>query len=222
MTLLAVTGLRREARIAARTGVTAISIGGDAESLTAQLATVPLTQIRGIVSFGIAAALSPDLTPGDFVVAERVIAGDQVFPTDGRWLAAVAGRFADGKIGSIAGTAKLLSDADEKTRLHEATGADAADMESHLAAEAAQARNLPFLAIRAISDAADRDLPPAACAALRPDGSLDAWAIARSIVSRPAQIPALLRTGRETERAFAALLRCLDMLGRGFAFPDLG
>jgi len=220
--LLAVTGLRREARIAESECVKAISGGGDRTSLEAQLALALQEPMQGIVSFGIAGALAPTLKPGDCVIASHVIDGETVYDCNAAWLNAVAARMSDAQIGAIAGSQFILADIAAKEALFAKTGASAVDMESHVAARAARERALPFLAIRTISDAADRALPPAALAALKPDGALDIAGIARSLLAKPAQIPALIRTGRESEQAFVALFRCLDLLGRLFAFPDLG
>jgi len=222
MMLLAVTGLRREARIAESESVETISGGGDRASLERQLAVALRNNIRGIASFGVAGALFRDLRPGDCVLASRVIDGDETFVCDEAWLNAAAQRLSDAFVGTIAGSHTILADVSQKSGLFRKTGAMAADMESHVAARAARARNLPFVAIRTISDAADRALPPAALAALKPDGRLDALAIARSLLAHPAQIPNLIRTGRESEKAFAALLRCRSLLGPRLAFPYLG
>ena len=220
--LLAITGLRREARIAAGDTVKAVSIGGDVRSLQAQIDRLSATPISGVLSFGIAAALSPALKPGDCVVATRVTASGREYFSNEKWLDAIAARMPWAHLDTIAGSSRLLASVSDKATLYAASGAVAADMESHLAAEFALARHLPFVAIRTISDASARALPPAARAALKPDGSLDSWSIAKSILARPGQIPDLIRTERETEKAFAALFRCLDGLGSSFAFPDLG
>jgi hopanoid-associated phosphorylase len=222
MTLLVVTGLRREANIAAREHIVTVSGGGNRESLERQIAAALDNPIRGIVSFGIAGALAPHLKPGDCIVASHVIDGDQIFSCDEAWLRAVAAKLPDAQIATMAGTDSILADVAGKTALYARTGAAAADMESHIAARAARAKNLPFIVLRTISDGADRALPPATLAALKPDGTLDAFAIARSLLAKPGQIPSLIRTGRESEQAFAGLLRCRGRLGPLFAFPDLG
>jgi hopanoid-associated phosphorylase len=174
------------------------------------------------VSFGIAGALAPDLAPGDCVIASRIVFGDDSLDCDAGWLRAVAALLPGPRRGTIAGSASILVNAAQKAALFERTGALAVDMESHLAAQAAKDRGLPFIAIRTISDGAQRALPPAARDALRPDGSLDGVRIARSLLKRPQQIPALIRTGRESERAFATLVRVRAALGPRLCFPDPG
>ena len=56
---------------------------------------------------------------------------------------------------------------------------------------------------------------------MRPDGSVDLLAILRSLARDPRQVPQLVRTGLDSRRAFAALLRSRQRLGPLFALGDL-
>jgi hypothetical protein len=107
----------------------------------------------------------------------------------------------------------------EKRRLHAQTGAVAVDNESHVAARIAAAYRIPFAACRAVIDPAHSELPPAAVAGLRHDGTADVLAVLRSVVRQPSQIPALARTALEARTAGAALRRGRRLLGVGLAFP---
>ena len=209
--ILAVCGLKREARIVARAGVT-IAIGR---------AVIP-EGTTGVISIGIAGALSPDLKAGDVVIAERAVTANEVFETDGKWTARLAAALREARIGALLGRGTIADSADVKAALHSSTSADAVDMESHLAARAARARGLPFAAVRAISDRADHTLPPAALVAMKLDGSIALGRVLKSVVIKPAQIPALIRTAHDSEKAFAALLRCVEILGPGLGCPYLG
>lgn len=209
--ILAVCGLKREARILEKTQVR-VAIGGPFE--------VAL-DVTAIISIGIAGALSPELQASDAVVAERVVTATEAFETDAKWTARLAAALPQARIGAILGRDAIADSAEVKALLHESSRADAVDMESHLAARAARERGLPFAALRVISDAADRALPPAALVAMNPDGSVALARVLASVLARPGQIPALIRTGRESNRAFAALLRCLDLLGPGLGCPYL-
>jgi adenosylhomocysteine nucleosidase len=95
------------------------------------------------------------------------------------------------------------------------------DMESHVAARIAALHNIPFAICRAVIDPVDRDLPPAAVVELRPDGTPDIPAICRSVMCRPAQIPALVRTAMDAWTAREALRRGRRLLGVGLACPYL-
>ena len=82
-------------------------------------------------------------------------------------------------------------------------------------------RNLPLAALRVISDDASHVLPPAALVAMQPDGGISIGKVLWSVMKKPAQIPALVRTGRASSKAFAELLRCRDLCGVGIAGLDL-
>jgi adenosylhomocysteine nucleosidase len=110
----------------------------------------------------------------------------------------------------------------QKDGLGRSSGALAVDMESHVVARVARRRGLPFVAARVISDAVDRTLPPAARVGMRADGGVDLPAVLRSLMAAPWQLPALVRTGLEAEKAFRALLRGHRLLGPGLVGPGLG
>ena len=209
--IVAVCGLQREARLLSRYGVT-VAIGNAIDA-----AIAPDT--RGIISIGIAGALAPELEAGDIVIAERVVTACEAFETDAKWTARLAARLPGAIIGAILGRNTIADDAEVKALLHGSSRAVAVDMESHLAAQAARAHGLPFAALRVISDRADQSLPPAVRVAMRPDGSIALGRVLWSVAKRPGQVPALIRTGRESEKAFTALLRCLDLLESGLRGP---
>ena len=95
------------------------------------------------------------------------------------------------------------------------------DMESHIASRVAAAFGLPFAVARVISDGAAHALPPAAQSGMKPDGRMDIWAVVGSLLADPRQMPALVRTGLDAEKAFRALLRGRQLLGPALG-ADLG
>jgi adenosylhomocysteine nucleosidase len=228
MTIIAVTGLAREAHIAEDPEVVTVIGGGDSEVLSKRLEeALGAGGIKGVISFGIAAALVDSLSPGDCIVASHVADGDEIYPTDPDWAQRMLACLPDAITAGIAGSDKILTSAADKAALVRATGAHGADMESHIAARAAQQHGLPFAVLRAISDQASDALPPAASLALGTDGKIKFGAVARSVLRAPLQIPALMRTGIDAEAGFSALLRCRDLLGPGLLGPgaprvDLG
>jgi hypothetical protein len=81
-------------------------------------------------------------------------------------------------------------------------------MESHVVARVARRNDRPFAAVRVVSDSSHQSLPPAALVAMASTGRIDVMAVLRSLLSRPAQLPALVRTAWEAEKAFRTLSRC--------------
>jgi adenosylhomocysteine nucleosidase len=220
MTILAVTGLKREAEIAGGPGVVAVAGGGDAAGLTKKLDALH-GDIRGVISIGLAGALSPHLKVGDAVIADRILFGGETFRCDNLWRVALAAKLKGAHQGPTAGSQSILRDRAAKAALYNASGALAVDMESQIAARFADARGLRLAALRIISDDATHALPPAALVAMTQEGGIALSKILWSVAKNPLQIPALIRTGFSSNRAFAELLRCRGLCGVGLACPDL-
>jgi hopanoid-associated phosphorylase len=216
--IVAVCGMEREARIAAGAGVTTV-VGGSSGRLRERLESA-VAGARGVISIGIAGALSPQLRPGDLVVAAAVLAREQRFASDGEWSARLVAQLPGAMLGPIAGTNMLIATAAEKARMFDATGAYATDMESHIAAEIAQSRDLPFAGLRIVADIATSDLPACASVALTPEGKVNLAAVLGSAVKSPRQIPQIVRMARESKAAFAALFRYRALLGDRLLGPD--
>jgi hopanoid-associated phosphorylase len=222
MTVLAVTGLAREARIARRAKLTPVISGGDGALLEQRLGWAIAKGAKGIVSFGIAGALAPLLKVGDVIVATHVVYGDERYPTDPQWTALLRKKLPRAIPAVLAGHDQIVSHIDGKRRLLALSGAAAVDMESHIAARLAHRHGIPFVAIRTISDAATRGLPPAALVPLKPSGRIRLAGVLASVASDPGQIPDLMKTGREAGRAMRALLRSRNALGLFLGCPYLG
>lgn len=205
MTLIIACGLKREARIFDRPGrdVFVVIGGGNAATLELDLDNEAEMFPGIILSCGIAGALAPSLQPGDVVidgdamVAERLA---EVVPHAHR--------------GMIVGNDAIAATVTEKRLLRERTGALAVDMESHVAARVALRRDLPFAALRVISDRAEDDLPPAALVGMRPDGGMALGAVLASLARAPRQLPALIRTGRQADQAFRGLKSAFEAIIR--------
>lgn len=220
MTILVVTGLKREAQIFAGPGVAAIPGGGrNTEALEAML-VAEAAGAEAIISIGIGGALATDLRPGDWVVATAV-AGAVEATTDLAWTAVLAARLPNAVTGVILGADRMLTTASEKRAARARFGALAVDMESAAAARLAGRFRLPLAAARVISDAADSDLPDAVKVGMTPDGGMALGAVLWALAKAPAQLPALLRTASDAGRAFRALADGGRLLGPRIGLPDL-
>ena len=212
--ILAVTGLTREAQIAGTDGVVAVAGGGDAAGLMQKLEALH-GDITGVISIGLAGALSPLLKVGDAVIADQIYFGAEKWRCDSLWRVALVAKLPQAHQGPLTGSNTILEDADGKSALYDATGALAVDMESQVAARFAASRGLKLAGLRIISDDASHVMPPAALLAMKPDGGIALGRVLWSVVKNPLQIPALIRTGRASSKAFAELLRCRDLCGTG-------
>ena len=215
--IIAAVGLERERRIVSGPGVEAIAGGGDRMRLEALL-NERAAHAHGIISIGIAGGLAPGLRPGNWMLANSV----NGTPTDTAWTERLAARLPEATRGLLIGVDAVVASSTEKAELHRTTGALAVDMESHVAIRVAQRHHLPFAAARVVCDPVHHSLPHAARVAMKPDGRADFLAVMRSLLAHPAQLPVLIRTGREAGQAFGSLLRGKRRLGPGLCGPDLG
>ncbi|HMF23966.1 MAG TPA: hypothetical protein VKG24_17830 [Pseudolabrys sp.] len=217
--VVAVTCLALEARIARGPGVSVLCM--QTPGLGVALRTAIAQGAAGIISFGIAGGLAPDLAAGDWVVASGVRnrKHSTPIPTDRAWSQRLMDMLPGAINAGVVGCDVLVPSSEEKFKLYEETGAAAVDMESHIAAAIAAEHRIPFAACRVIIDAAQRALPPAATLGLHLDGTPDVPAVIRSVWQIPGQIPALIRTAIDYRIAERALRRGRKKLGTGLAFP---
>ena len=216
--VLAVVGMTREAKILA--GAPVVIGGGDLESLTGRLEEELRAGVAGVVSFGLCGALDPALKPGDLVIGEAVTDGADCFAADAPWAARIAGLLPDAKLGRFARAERPVASAADKAALRQSTGAAAVDLESFPVAKLARWFGVPFAVIRAVSDGADRALPPAAQVGLGVDGRPAIGPVFASLRANPWQIRALIRTALEAEDGFHALERARQLLGARLAGPE--
>ena len=188
--MIVVVGLAFEARIAAGPGVQVIC-SGDGRNLAADISRAIADDCRGLISFGVAGGLAPDLPPGTCVVGSAIVSGTAQMPTDQTWSQKLLKAIPDAVHGLLVGVPAPIADPAAKRAL--------------------------YLKIRVITDPAVRALPEAAVAAMRPNGTTDIGAMIRSVMKRPQELPALLRTALDARAARATLMRGRQVLG-----PSLG
>jgi adenosylhomocysteine nucleosidase len=220
---LVITGLAQESRIAAGPGVShVVCSGSDPTHLRTQLSRLDSTGLRAVISFGIAGGLDPSLQPGDVVVATAVMAGSRAWKVSAPVVAAMVERVRASGIdvaqGSLVGVDEPILLPSAKAAMRHATDAIAVDMESHIGAAYAADNELPFAAVRVISDPAIRALPPLAKRALKPDGRIDFASVISGLARAPSDLSTLIRAGGDAGRAFAGLRRCRRFLDFGLCF----
>jgi adenosylhomocysteine nucleosidase len=218
--VIGVSGLALEARIAADCYTHAIC-SGDGSTLAGSLAFAITGDCRGLISFGVAGGLLPDLPVGTCIVGSMIVSERCQLTTDREWSQALLRLIPDAIHGAIAGVTTTMAHPDSKRSLRMSTGALAVDNESHVVASAAAAHGLPMAAVRVIMDPATRELPAAALAAVRANGTINLAALIHSIMRQPGEFPMLLRIALDAAIGFSALLRCRQSLGPGFGLPSL-
>jgi hypothetical protein len=149
-----------------------------------------------LVSFGVAGALRDGLRVGDVLDATRVVDGSGATLWEGAGLG-VRGALQ----GTVLASDVLVHDAAERRRLHEASGADAVDMESGMLARSGRLAGV----VRAISDGVDSDVQ-GVDSTVHSDGRTDVVGLLRWIVTKRA---AAVRSMRDALRALSSLEKAL-------------
>jgi hopanoid-associated phosphorylase len=202
-----VTGMASEARIFGADVLT-IAAGGDSAATRAGIASLIARGADRLVSFGIAGALDPSLKPGDLVIGSAVRTTDGVrSPVDQKWLTLLTTQLAVARIGDVCGSSRIVGLATQKAMLFRDTAALCVDQESHWVADAAHAKRLPFVVLRAIADRAGDTLPPAVLVGLDTQGNPQTGAVIGALLRNPVQLPGLIRVALQTNRALRSLLR---------------
>ncbi|WP_321959562.1 phosphorylase [Burkholderia cenocepacia] len=220
--VIAVTGMAFEARIARGDGVEAV-FAARADRLERALTEATSRGCAGIVSFGTAGGLAPDLAPGALVIANAIDGPFGRVETDAGWSTRLVAALRDTPVwarvtrGTLAAVGAPVVSEQDKAALHHAKGALAVDMESHIAAAFAAARGVPFAVCRAIVDPAWRTLPSAATAGLRDDGSTAILPILRELLKQPSQLGPLLQVASDARAARTTLIQARHAFGRAGA-----
>jgi len=216
--VIAVTGMAFEARIVRGKGVDVV-YAARADLLERALSEAVARGCAGIVSFGTAGGLAPELAPGALIVATAVDGPFGRIATDPRWSDRLAAALAATPLGVrlrrglLAAVGAPLTSAHEKQALYRSTGALAVDMESHIAGAIAAAHGLPFAVCRAVVDPAWRTLPRAATAGLRDDGTTALAPILRELVRQPSQLGPLIQVAADARAARTSLVAARHALG---------
>jgi len=145
-----------------------------------------------LVSYGVAGALHDGLAIGDVLDATRVVDISGGVLWEGAQLGARGARG-----GVILAADAVVDDPAERRRLHEATGADAVDMESGVLARSGRLAGV----VRAVSDTPAATLG-ALAGVVHADGSVSYQRLARAVAARPR---ATVRAIRQSQRALRRL-----------------
>lgn len=212
----------RDRRRLGRGGVAVTGLLGGKEIVIASLGDGPRravegferlaegTPLRGVLVVGFSGGLTPDLAAGDLVVGETIRDARGDTPRPDRGLRAALPEASRGQIYS---SERIVGRGDAKRELARALGSSrraAVDLESAALARAAAARGIPFTVVRAVSDAADEDLPLDFEACRDASGGVRLRSIVARALLRPACVPGLLRLGVVARRCAGALANAAE------------
>jgi len=217
--ILVVVGLAFEARIAGtrKSANVCCRRGSQAEAAMEQALNDP--RCRGAISFGIAGGLDHSAPTGSHFVASEIVTPDGTIATDSRWSQRLMQTSNRARHVRILGADRVIAHPEEKRDLFESTGALAVDTESHITAMMARDRGLPFACLRIVADPAHRRVPEAALSGLHPDGRANPLGVARALMRRPHDVPALLSIARDTWLARRSLSRAMALIGDDLGLP---
>jgi adenosylhomocysteine nucleosidase len=208
--------IRRPDGLARLTDGTLVALSGMGPAAAAKSAHALIEAgALGLMSFGLAGGLDPDLSAGSIVVPNEVIypAGAR-FATTTDWrarlVAALGATNAAERpvfVGALLSSAQPIDTVEIKAAAFMATGSVAVDMESLAVAEVAVARGLPFIAVRVIVDTATDVLPRAVVAASE-GGQVRIGRLLGELALAPVECLAIIRLARRyrvATRAMAAV-----------------
>lgn len=184
---------------------------GHAKSTAADIFGWSGGEFDSCVTAGLAGALKTEYAVGDVLVAGGVKASHDARAA-GEWsateLVAAATRSGARPVNWFVTASRAANTAAEKQTL--SAGADAVEMESYEVMSAARAAGVPAVAIRAVSDRADEDLPFDMNRVFGETGQVSLPRVLGQVALKPHAIPGLIRLGSNSRKAAESLTRFLD------------
>jgi adenosylhomocysteine nucleosidase len=217
-----ISALSLEARILDRSaGAVRVRVSGMGAANAERAAQAIVREgASALLSWGFAGALDPSLQGGQLIVPDCVVDrhGNR-YETHRHWSKTLLELLADSlrpDTGELAESATVIADdaarKDLWVRLHRC----AVDMESAAVAKVARSADLPFLAIRAITDRCGDRIPPSAHDVVDTQGRIRASAIPAALLAAPRDLGALLTLWRNTVRARRTLSHVARIAGPNF------
>ena len=201
-------------------GVGSRNAGTSAELLVKQ-------GVDSLISWGCGAALDADFQAGDLVLAATCVDADQVEikQSDMIWINVAQGKLSQvlalpTRIGKLAESRTIVASSHDKAQIANVTGAVVLDMESAAIAKVAKLHGLPFLAIRAIADPLNMDLPKAVSHALNDQGEVILSKLFMFLLLHPSDTPGLVKLGLHFKAARNTLKLVAKQLDALTIFPQ--
>ena len=164
--------------------------------------------VRRMLVIGLGGGLSPELAPGDLILARAVVAEDGA-RFEAPEATEAAAEAAGARLGTVLTVDRLVLGAEEKRHLREeavpSSEACLLDLESFHCAAAAQEAGVPWAVIRAVNDTASEDLPEYLYDCAGPGGEIRRAAVLRHAARHPSVVPELFRMRSRVDLCAEAL-----------------
>jgi adenosylhomocysteine nucleosidase len=162
-----------------------------------------------VIASGFAGGLRPGINAGDVVVARSVQQFDKPKSIScAPDLVVKAASVGATVIETLLSVEHVAATPDDKA--HFAPFAEVADMESFAVLSAAEAHGIPAVAIRAISDTIDHELPEGIDTVVTPAGHVSVSEVAKYVARHPGAVREVIRLGIRSRSAAETLARFLD------------
>ena len=168
-----------------------------------------------VISLGFAGGLTAGGRAGDLIVAETLMPIEGTTPTGKPIVSAstlvqtsrhaLEGKDIPSRFGLCLTTSHIAANPEDKALLGQAIGALAVEMESYWIGQVCRESNVPFLAVRAIIDTVDHQLPKYVVQYAHKVGGQSRWRQASPVLLRPWWIPGLMRLGAASATAQKSL-----------------
>ncbi|HKT10754.1 MAG TPA: hypothetical protein VJW77_02890 [Terriglobia bacterium] len=160
------------------------------------------------ITSGLAGGLKNQHRPGEILAARSVRAENSAlsFESDERLFTAAIECGAK-PVGQFISTGRVIRTAQEKSHL--GISADAVDMESFAVMKEMSSLGVPCVAVRAVSDSAEMDLPCDFASTLDHSGRIRMVRVLGQVAADPRRAWPLARLGMQSSRAAASLARYL-------------
>lgn len=189
--------------------VTVLLTGIGGENAAAAMQTLPIEMHDVCISAGLAGALQTGLSPGDLVVAKISQTVDRKLQVESNTaLVDLALECGARLVNSSFTVDKIVATADEKQEL--AASGSIVEMETSYVLTAAGKHHVPAVAVRAISDAADEDLPVDFRRIMDSRGHLKYGGLLKEVGLHPYRLAPLIKFAGQSRAATVSLADFLD------------
>jgi len=171
-----------------------------------------------VIVVGVSGGLSPSLEPGTLIVGHDLYDADGIAPAPDRALLERLERGAHARAARLLTTETLLCTREDKSAALAGLGGDgpaAVDLESSVYARVAAERKIPFVVLRAVSDAADEEMPFDLNACRDETGRIHRGRVFARAMRRPGSIGVLWNLQKRVTRCAIDLARAVEGLLEG-------